>query len=151
MTLPFEGIQLRRTLTATRERVYRAWTRPDVMARWFFPGAGWTCDVTSDLRVGGAWQVLMRDADGGEHNQFGEYREVVLGSRLVFTWNCPDLGVEGSVVTIELRDVEAGTELTLTHELPSDPKVRSGHEEGWQGCLGNLEKLLQSAERGDAG
>ena len=149
--MPFEGIQVRRTLKAKRERVFRAWTQPEVMARWFFPGEGWTCDVTSDLRVGGAWRVLMRDAEGGEHNQFGEYREVVDQSRLVFTWNCPDLGVESSVVTVELRDADGGTELTLTHELPPDPKVRSGHEEGWHGCLGNLEKLLQSTEPGDVG
>jgi len=147
--MPFEGIQVRRTLMAQRERVFRAWTQPGVMARWFFPGTGWTCDVTSDLRVGGPWQVLMRDAEGGEHNQFGEYREILPSSRLVFTWRCPDLGLLGSVVTVELRDVDGGTELTLTHELPPDPKVRSGHEEGWHGCLGNLEKLLQSTERGE--
>ena len=148
--MPFEGIRVQRTLKATRERVFRAWTHPEVMARWFFPGAGWTCDVTSDLRAGGSWQVLMRDAEGGEHNQFGEYREVSPPSRLVFTWNCPDLGVAGSVVTVELDEVEGSTALTLTHELPADPKVRSGHEEGWHGCLGNLEKLLQSTERGEA-
>jgi uncharacterized protein YndB with AHSA1/START domain len=119
------------------------------MARWFFPGDGWTCEMTSDLRVGGGWQALMRDADGVEHNQFGEYREVLPESRLVFTWNCPDLGIEGSVVTVELREAGEGTELTLTHELPPDPKVRRGHEEGWEGCLGNLEKSLEIAERGD--
>ena len=144
--MSFEGIFLRRTLKAKRERIFRAWTQPEVMARWFFPGEGWTCDVSSDLRVGGLWQALMRDAQGGEHNQFGEYREVVPESRLVFTWNCPDLGVHGSVVSVELRDADGGTELTLTHELPPDPKVRSGHEEGWQGCLGNLQKLLQITE-----
>ena len=147
--MPFEGVRVQRTLKATRDRVFRAWTQPEVMARWFFPGAGWTCDVTSDLRTGGSWQALMHDAAGGEHNQFGEYREIVPPSRLVFTWSCPDLGVEGSVVTVELRDVDGGTALTLTHELPADPKVRSGHEEGWHGCLGNLEKLLQSTERGE--
>lgn len=148
--MPFEGIEVKRTLKAERERVFRAWTRPEVLARWFFPGDGWTCDVTSDLRAGGLWQVLMRDATGGEHNQFGEYREVVHGERLVFTWNCPDLGVRDSVVTVELRDVGGGTELTLTHALPPDPKVRAGHEEGWQGCLGNLQKLLANTEQGDA-
>ena len=57
--------------------------------------------------------------------------------------------MKNNIVTLELRDVNNDTELTLTHELPPDPKVRSGHEEGWHGCLGNLEKLLQSAERGE--
>jgi uncharacterized protein YndB with AHSA1/START domain len=144
--MPFEGIQVKRTISARRERVFRAWTRPELMARWFFPGQGWTCEVSSDLRVGGHWQVSMRDAEGGQHHQFGEYREIVPETRLVFTWSCPDLGVQGSIVTVDLLEVNGATELTLTHELPPDPKVRSGHEEGWQGCLGNLEKYLQVAE-----
>jgi uncharacterized protein YndB with AHSA1/START domain len=144
--MPVEGIQVKRALKADRARVFRAWTHPDLMARWFFPGQGWTCEVTSDLRVGGRWQVLMRDSQGGQHNQFGEYREILPDSRLVFTWSCPDLGVEGSVVTVELRELAGGTELTLTHELPADPNVRRGHEEGWEGCLGNLEKSLETAE-----
>jgi len=144
--MAFAGIRVTRTLQARRERIFRAWTRPELMARWFFPGEDWTCEVTSDLRVGGRWRVLMRDADGAQHDQFGEYREIVSESRLVFTWSCPDLGVEGSVVTVELREVGDATELTLTHALPPDPNVRRGHEEGWQGCLSNLEKSLKDAD-----
>jgi hypothetical protein len=47
-----------------------------------------------------------------------------------------------SVVTINLVDLGACTDLELTHALPPEPKVRRGHEEGWAGCLGNLERLL---------
>jgi uncharacterized protein YndB with AHSA1/START domain len=144
--VPREGIQVRRLLKAKRARVFRAWTRPEVLARWLFPGEAWTCSVTSDLQVGGRWEAVMHDAEGGRHAQFGEYREITPESRLVFTWTCPDLGVADSVVTLELREVGEGTELTLTHELPPDPKVRRGHEQGWEGCLGNLEKLLANAE-----
>ena len=144
--MPFEGISVKRLLKAPRERVFEAWTRPDLMARWFFPGSDWTAAIKSDLRVGGAWEVVMHDAAGGRHAQFGEYREIAPGSRLVFTWSCPDLGVVDSVVSVELADHEGLTELRLTHELPPDPNVRRGHEEGWQGCLGNLERLLEQRE-----
>jgi uncharacterized protein YndB with AHSA1/START domain len=112
------------------------------MARWFFPGQNWTAAITSDLKVGGRYEIAMRDADGGEHTQFGHYREIVPVSRLVFTWSCPELAVVDSVVTVDLIDHGPRTELVLTHELPPDPKIRRGHEDGWHGCLGNLENML---------
>ena len=86
----------------------------------------------------------MLDAAGGRHTQFGEYREIVPVSRLVFTWTCPELSVVDSVVTVELSDRGERTELSLVHELPPDPKIQRGHEEGWTGCLGNLEKMLSN-------
>ena len=149
--MPFDGVSVRRMLRARRARVFEAWTRADWMARWFFPGDGWTAAVTSDLKVGGRYEVDMRDKEGVRHMQFGEYREIVPVSRLVFTWNCPELAVTGSVVTIELTDHGDRTELVLTHQLPPDPKIRRGHEEGWMGCLGNLEKMLENqTERNDS-
>ena len=149
--MPFDGVSVRRMLRARRARVFEAWTRTDWMARWFFPGDGWTATVTSDLKLGGRYEVDMRDNEGGRHMQFGEYREIVPVSRLVFTWNCPELAVTGSVVTVDLVDHGERTELVLTHELPPDPKIRRGHEEGWMGCLGNLEKMLENqTERNDS-
>jgi uncharacterized protein YndB with AHSA1/START domain len=140
--MPIDGVAVKRMLRAPCARVFEAWTRSDLMARWFFPGEGWTVAASADLKVGGRYEVDMRDSEGARHRQFGEYREVVPVSRLVFTWNCPELGVANSVVTVELKDLGDRTELVLTHELPPDPKIRSGHEEGWIGCLGNLEKML---------
>jgi uncharacterized protein YndB with AHSA1/START domain len=143
--MPTGGVSLRRLLPARRELVFEAWTRPDLMARWFFPDDNWTAVITSDLTVGGRYEIAMRDAAGGRHVQFGEYREIVPVSRLVFTWNCPELEVVGSVVTVDLVDHGQRTELLLTHQLPPDPKVRRSHEEGWEGCLGNLEKTLSKS------
>jgi uncharacterized protein YndB with AHSA1/START domain len=144
--MPLEDVSIRRVLKASRALVFEAWTKPELMARWFFPDSSWTATIEHELKVGGRWQVLMQEPGGVTHNQFGEYREIVPGSRLVFTWSCPDLQVEGSVVTVELRDHAAGTELLLNHELPPDPNVRRGHDEGWQGCLGNLQKLLENRD-----
>ena len=137
-----DGISVKRRLKAPPERVFEAWTRPELMARWLFPGADWSVQVTADVRVGGRYELVMRDADGVQHVQFGDYREIVPVSRLVFTWNCPELEVVESVVTVELVDSDGHTDLSLTHRLPPDPKVRKGHEEGWEGCLGNLAIFL---------
>lgn len=144
--MPTSGVSVRRFISAQRELVFEAWTRPDLMARWFFADVGWTAEITSDLKVGGRYEVAMRDAAGGRHAQFGEYREIVPVSHLVFTWSCPELEVVDSVVTVDLVDHGPRTELLLTHQLPPDPKVRRSHEEGWKGCLGNLEKMLSKHE-----
>jgi uncharacterized protein YndB with AHSA1/START domain len=140
--MPIEGISIRRFVQARPEQVFEAWTRPDLMTRWFFPGEGWTATITSDLKIGGSYEIAMRDAEGGRHSQFGVYREIVPPSRLVFTWSCPELEVRDSIVTVELIDHGERTELVLTHELPPEPAIRRGHEQGWEGCLGNLEKML---------
>lgn len=140
--MPKSGVTVTRLLPASRERVFEAWTRPELMARWLFPGSDWTVTVSSDLRVGGRYELLMRDGTGNEHLQFGEYRKIVPVSHLVFTWSCPELSVVDSLVTVDLVDRGERTELSLRHELPPDPKVRRGHEEGWTGCLGNLEKMF---------
>lgn len=141
--MPVDGLEIRRVLKAKPERVFAAWTKPDLMARWFFPMATWSANIASDLRVGGAWSVDMREPGGALHRQFGAYREVTPVSRLVFTWSCPDLGVVDSVVTVELSPHAHGTALTLSHELPPDPKIRTEHEGGWNGCLANLETFVQ--------
>jgi uncharacterized protein YndB with AHSA1/START domain len=139
-----KGITVKRVLAARRERVFDAWTRPELMARWFFPGSEWSVTVSSDLRVGGRYELLMKEASGAVHRQFGEYREISPFSRLVFTWSCPEFSVADSLVTVELVERGQETEISIVHELPPDPNVRRGHEEGWTGCLGNLEKLLAS-------
>jgi uncharacterized protein YndB with AHSA1/START domain len=137
-----DGLSVRRVLNASCRQVFDAWTRPELMARWFFPGVGWTTKVTADVKVGGRYELAMRDTSGAVHEQSGEYREIVPVTRLVFTWSCPELAVVDSVVTINLVDLGGRTELELTHDLLPTPKIRRSHEEGWEGCLGSLERLF---------
>jgi uncharacterized protein YndB with AHSA1/START domain len=66
--MPVDGVSVRRILKARRERVFEAWTRPDLMARWFFPGANWTAAINSELKVGGRYEIATRDAEGGRHS-----------------------------------------------------------------------------------
>jgi uncharacterized protein YndB with AHSA1/START domain len=144
--MPIDGVVVKRTFKARRERVFAAWTKPELMARWFFPDASWSVDVQAELAPGGKYSLRMRDPSGAEHLQFGCYREIVPVSRLVFTWSCPDLGVEDSVVTVSLTARGESTELELLHELPPDPQVRKEHEGGWLGCLASLERVLSDLE-----
>ena len=141
---PARSIVVRRTLPASRERVFAAWCRPELMGQWFFPAPGWRADVEADLRPEGRYRVAMRDEAGGVHVQEGVYREIEPVSRLVFTWTCSELGVSNSLVTLELHARgAASTELVLTHELlPPDPAIVREHEEGWDGCLNNLARFF---------
>jgi uncharacterized protein YndB with AHSA1/START domain len=138
------SIVVKKTFGVSRERLFEAWCRPELLAQWFFPAPGWRAEVTAELRAQGPWRVVMYDPAGGAHVQEGIYREIEPSSRLVFTWTCNDLGVAHSVVTLELHERGAQTELVLTHELPDDPKVLREHEGGWNGCLGNLAAFLDA-------
>jgi uncharacterized protein YndB with AHSA1/START domain len=139
-----EVLTVRRTLSGPRDRVFAAWTRPELIGRWFFPEPGWTTTVEADVRVGGRWRLEMRDLDGGRHVQHGVYRLIEPVSRLAFTWSCEELGVADSLVTVELADRGPRTDLVLRHELLDDETTRRRHGEGWDGCLERLEELLEN-------
>jgi uncharacterized protein YndB with AHSA1/START domain len=145
---PRRSITVRRTFTAARTRLFEAWCRPELMAQWFFPAPGWRAEVSADVRRDGRYRVAMHDPAGGVHVQEGVYREIEPVSRLVFTWTCPELGVTDSVVTLELAERGAVTELVLTHELPDDAKILREHEGGWQGCLDSLSRFIDTRTEG---
>lgn len=138
------SLVVRRNLPAARARVFEAWCRPELMAKWFFPAAGWRAEVAADVRVGGRYRVAMHDPAGGIHVQEGVYRSIEPVSRLCFTWTCAELGVAESLVTIELADLGPQTELVLSHELPDDPGILREHEGGWKGCLDSLIDYLNT-------
>jgi len=140
---------IKRVIPAKREEVFEAWTKPEIMQKWFFPGT-WSAKSSNDLRVGGCYSHNMISdgsnsgcdhGDSAEDNiHAGEYLEIVPPERLVFTWNS-DI-VKNSRVTVVLRDLGDSTELTLTHELLETEHLRSLHNGGWDACLENLLKYF---------
>jgi uncharacterized protein YndB with AHSA1/START domain len=129
---------VRRLLPAPPDRVYAAWTDPATLSRWLSPIG--RADAEIDPRVGGRLRVTMIGPDTRiEHT--GEYRELVPGRRLVFTWQSPYTGPGPSVVTVDLEATDGGTSLTLAHErLPAD-QVES-HGGGWGLILDRLAEEL---------
>jgi uncharacterized protein YndB with AHSA1/START domain len=125
--------RLRRTLPVAPNRVYDAWLDPAILARWMSPVGH--AVVSVDPRPGGRFRIVMV-GEGREIEHVGEYRELVPGQRLVFTWRSPYTGGD-SVVTVELRGLTAGTELTLVHEgLPAEQV--GPHTGGWASMLDRL-------------
>jgi uncharacterized protein YndB with AHSA1/START domain len=126
------------------EKVWRAWTDPQALKRWWGPGgADPVATAELDLRAGGRFRIVFGGAQGTANEVQGTYREVVPNRRLVFTWTWPRTTPEReSVVTIELKKVPRGTELVFRHEQLFDESVREGHRRGWTESLVKLERLL---------
>jgi uncharacterized protein YndB with AHSA1/START domain len=135
---------LERRYPAAPEKVWRAWTDPQAIRKWFGPGAAEPVSFAElDVRVGGRFRIVFGGPAGTEHEVQGEYREVVPNRKLVFTWIWPRSTPEReSLVTIVLRKAGAGTELVFRHEQLFDETVRDGHERGWSESFVKLEQFL---------
>jgi uncharacterized protein YndB with AHSA1/START domain len=136
------GLTLKRRLNAPPARVYQAWTDPQKMMRWYAPAGAETLAAETDTRVGGRFRVLMRTADGEEHDVSGVYREVVRDEKLVFTWQWRSKPEWESLVTVTLKRDGDATILTLTHEQLPDDAERDDHRNGWGGALDKLAHVV---------
>lgn len=145
-------VVLVRVFNAPRDLVFRVWTEPAHLRRWWAPDGfiNPVCEV--DLRPGGAYRIVMRSPDGCEYPCQGVYREVVRPSRLVFTNNA--IGEDGSPVLEGLTTVlfeEAGGKTTLTLRTRAKAVVDfaraylSGMEAGWSQSLDKLAEEVRLA------
>jgi uncharacterized protein YndB with AHSA1/START domain len=157
MTLTDEAapvLVVRRQIAVPRERVFEAWTNPEVLKDWWHAGPDWdTPEAEVDLRPGGSYRLAMRDpASGQTHTLVGEYREVQPPERLVYTWTWesnPEAmqGSAASLVTVEFMDDGGATEVSITHSGFATDEIRDLHAQGWEGCLANLERTLAQPSR----
>jgi len=133
---------LKRTLQAPVEQVYRAWTTPALIMRWFAPGDMTVSQAQADVREGGSYRITMQEPDGESYTTYGIYQQVVPNQRLVQTWQWEG-SQEQTLLTIEFRALgERTTELTLIHERFATVEAKDQHQDGWQGCLQKLEATL---------
>jgi len=137
------SLTLTRRLQAAPDKVWRAWTDPQALMRWFAPSDEFeTPTVECDLRVGGRYRIVMKAPDGELHDVRGTYREIEPNRRLVFTWAWQSTPGEESTVTITLRADGSGTELSLQHDGLPSAESRDRHQHGWVGCVNRLERLV---------
>ena len=152
VTLPSdEEILITREFDAPRHLVYRAWTTPELVERWWAGRRGDMRSVEIDLRVGGRWRYVMV-AEGGHEVAFhGEYREIVPDDRIVTTEvfempgaeDVPDAEAPLNVVTFAEADGRTTLELLVqcpTREL-RDMILESGMETGMQEQMELLEEV----------
>ena len=134
-----------RILDAPRDVVFRAWTEPDRVARWWGPQGFVTTYCDMDIRPGGDFRVCMRSPEGAEHWKQGIYREIVAPERLVFTFAWEDAeGKPGhqTLVTVTLADRGGQTELTLRQAVFETVAARDDHRRGWTSTLQRFAEYL---------
>ncbi len=138
-------LRLTRVIKASPDRVFQAWTQPEHLKRWSAP-EGYDVQIAEvDLRVGGAYRIRMKSAEGTIHTAVGTYREVSPPSKLVYTWSweeSDDHEPVETLVTVEFRDRRGSTEVVLTHEGFGSAEESHDHASGWASCLNRLERLF---------
>ncbi len=149
------GISLRvsKTINAQRQRVFDAWTQPEVLHKWWGAHESFTVPIAEvDLRVGGKYRLgMLEPGKDAPYVSYGIYREVNPPQKVVFTWAFEKMPGDDSdfvpaetLVTVEFIDKGSATEVVLTHELFPDEHMRDEHQQGWDGCLAGLDRLFAS-------
>jgi uncharacterized protein YndB with AHSA1/START domain len=148
VTLPAdEQILITREFDAPKHLVYKAWTTPELVKRWWSGERGEVTLAEIDLRVGGSWRYVM-SGDGFEVGFHGEYRELVPNERIVSTEVFEGMPDAASLNTLTLTETGGRTLLTVLVQHSSkehrDGHVNSGMEGGLQESLDALERVVRS-------
>jgi uncharacterized protein YndB with AHSA1/START domain len=136
-----------RIFAAPRRLVFKMWTEPEHLVRWWGPRGFKTISGRMDVRPGGAWSRLMRTPDGSVIRKHGVYREIVAPERLVLTYVTDDAaGNPGpeTLVTVTFTDLGGKTRLTLHQAGFESGAAREAHHGGWTSCLERLAEHLSA-------
>jgi uncharacterized protein YndB with AHSA1/START domain len=149
VTLPAdEQILITREFDAPRHLVYKAWTTPELVRRWWSGQRGEMTVVEIDLRVGGTWRYVMIAEGQFEVAFHGEYREIVPNERIVMTDVYEAMPDGEALVTVTFTEVDGRTILKLLMQLGStearDAVISSGMEAGVQESWDRLEQIAIS-------
>lgn len=139
-------LNINRVFSAPPERLFRIWTQPELMKRWFSPEGLTTVHAEVDLRIGGYYRIGMQTNDGAMFYVSGVYHEIEIPRKLVFTWAWSyDLLTpreDDMLVTIQFIGQGQSTEIMLTHTHLADAAAFEQHASGWAGCLDKLGSYL---------
>ncbi len=149
VTLPTDTqILITREFDAPKHLVYRAWTTPELIERWWSGDRGEVTSAEVDLRVGGRWRYVMTANGGFEVAFHGVYSEIVPNELLVSTEVFEAMPEEEAVDTVTFTEQDGRTSLTLLVQHASrkfrDLHIDSGMEGGMQEAMDHLEEVAVS-------
>jgi uncharacterized protein YndB with AHSA1/START domain len=135
---------VRKTIRASADRLFKAWTDPAQLKVWWGPRGVQCTNAEVDLRIGGRYRIANQFPDGKILWITGEFERIEPPRKLVYTWR---LEVETSAserVTVQFEPRGEVTEVIVTHERISNEALRDMHQQGWIGCLEGLAKYLEA-------
>jgi uncharacterized protein YndB with AHSA1/START domain len=149
VTLPTdEQILITREFDAPRHLVWKAWTEPELIGRWWSGNRGETTVAEIDLRVGGTWRCVMVTDDGFVAAFHGEYREIVPNERIVATEVYEGMPEAEALNTVTFAEADGRTTLTMLVEHASkearDAHIASGMEAGMREAMDLLEGVANA-------
>lgn len=135
---------MERKILAERERVFDAWTRPELVKHWSAPEGLTVEEGEQDVRPGGSWRVVMSEPGGNRHEAFGRYIEISPPERIVYThaWKRDGGSTPETTLTLEFHEDGDATRLVLTQEGFDSAASRDSHNEGWCSSLNELERFF---------
>jgi uncharacterized protein YndB with AHSA1/START domain len=149
VTLPADTqILITREFNAPKHLVFKAWTTPELIKRWWTGDRGEVTIAEVDLRAGGSWRYVMTANGGFEVAFHGEYREVVPDEHIVSTEVFEGMPDAEAVSTATFTEKDGRTTVTLlvqhTSKEHRDMHINSGMEDGLQEALDYLEQVAVS-------
>ena len=139
-------IRIERVFNAPRDRVFAAFTDPELVPEWWGPRGTTTIVVRMDVRKGGGWRFVGRDCDGREEAFRGTYREVTPPERVVQTFEWEGMPGHVSVETVTFEDLGDRTKVTTVSAFHTteerDGMMASGMERGLNETYARLDDLL---------
>lgn len=155
-------VLITRVFDAPRELVFKAWTDPEHLARWYAPRGCRVAFHKIDVRPGGAFHSCIRTPDGHDCWCTGVYHEIVEPERIVYSLVAADangdpaepaeMGLDPdwpreTIVTVTFAELGAGTKLTLRQTVSEALAKRTGAHPSWLQMLDRLEDLLMEGTR----
>jgi uncharacterized protein YndB with AHSA1/START domain len=149
VTLPTDTqILITREFEAPRHLVYRAYTTPELIRRWWSGDRGEVTSVEVDLRPGGTWRYVMVANAGFEVAFHGEYQEIIPDERIVSTEVFEGMPDAAALSTTTFAETDGRTTLRMLVEHSSqehrDAHINSGMEGGMQEAMNHLEQVARS-------
>ena len=139
-------LRLTRVIKTPRTKCFAVWTKPELLASYLASAPMTVSEATGEAHIGGEYRIALKgaSADGKYVDAVvtGTYTEIVSDERITFTWKLLDDSRLETIVTVEFRDVEEGTELILTHSGFTNEESFARHGQGWETCLEKMGRSL---------
>ena len=138
------NLVVQKTIRATAERLFEAWTEPAHLRQWWGPADVRCPEAEIDLRVGGGYRIANEYPDGTTVWIVGEFETIRPPHELIYSWQLEPVSETVERVTVRFDAQDGATEVTVIHERIADAAARESHENGWEACLAGLDEYLSA-------